>query len=160
MEYRAGADVGCRFEQTPEGLAVSVVKAQRIYDDHRWPNPVVVKLENILPAISEAVIVETGASKRAEDGGLTLSGSVYKFKEKGVSRARFACRPYAGQVETLYAGKWKFTDWINLDGDGHFSIIIKGIDGALEYKAVAQQNNIDIDGESKVAGPSATSPVK
>lgn len=151
MEYRANADVGCRFEQTPEGLAVSVVKAQRIYDDHRWPNPVVVKLENIVPAIGEAVIVETGASKREGDGGLTLSGGVYQFKEKGVSRARFAYRRYAGQVETLYAGKWTFTDWINLDADGHFSITLKGNDGALEYKAIAQQNNIDIDGESKVA---------
>ena len=48
IEYRQD-DVSCRWRQTDGGLEVSVVKAQRIYDDHQWPDPVVIKLENIEP---------------------------------------------------------------------------------------------------------------
>jgi len=38
------------FEQTSEGLKVSCVRAQRIYNNSKWPNPIVLKLENIEPA--------------------------------------------------------------------------------------------------------------
>ncbi|MDR3252212.1 MAG: alpha-L-fucosidase [Tannerella sp.] len=37
-----------RFEQTPEGLKVSCVRAQRIYNNNKWPNPIVLKLENVI----------------------------------------------------------------------------------------------------------------
>ena len=40
-----------RFEQTPEGLKISVVRAQRLYNSFspgwQWPNPIVVKLEGV-----------------------------------------------------------------------------------------------------------------
>jgi alpha-L-fucosidase len=47
LEYKPKADVRSRFRQTPEGLEISVVRAQRIYNDSSWPNPVVVKIENV-----------------------------------------------------------------------------------------------------------------
>ncbi|MGD7654257.1 MAG: alpha-L-fucosidase [Verrucomicrobiales bacterium] len=47
VEYKKDADPESRFEQKPEGLEISVVRAQRIYNNHSWPNTVVVKLENV-----------------------------------------------------------------------------------------------------------------
>ncbi len=47
LEYQPRAKPVSKFEQTDEGLQISVVRAQRIYNDHRWPNPVVVKLEGV-----------------------------------------------------------------------------------------------------------------
>ncbi|WP_425395877.1 alpha-L-fucosidase [Aeoliella sp.] len=47
VEYSPGTDAEARFEQTPEGLKISVVRAQRLYNDHKWPNPVVVELTNV-----------------------------------------------------------------------------------------------------------------
>jgi len=35
------------FEQTADGLKVSCVRAQRIYNNTAWPNPIVIKLENV-----------------------------------------------------------------------------------------------------------------
>ena len=40
-------DIETRFEQTSEGLSVSAVRAQRLYNDRRWPNAVVLKMENV-----------------------------------------------------------------------------------------------------------------
>lgn len=47
LEYTSGADVQSRFQQTDAGLNISVVRAQRLYNNSGWPNPVVVKLENV-----------------------------------------------------------------------------------------------------------------
>ncbi len=40
-------DIGSRFTQKKEGLEISVVRAQRLYNNRRWPNSVVVRLENV-----------------------------------------------------------------------------------------------------------------
>ena len=40
-------DIGARFEQKDEGLEVSVNRAQRLYNNRRWPNAVVLRLENV-----------------------------------------------------------------------------------------------------------------
>lgn len=47
LEYKPGADVRSRFEQTESGLTISVVRAQRLYNDNTWPNAVVVKLTGV-----------------------------------------------------------------------------------------------------------------
>ena len=46
-KFTARHDIGTRFSQTAEGLEVSVVRAQRLYNNRRWPNAVVLRLENV-----------------------------------------------------------------------------------------------------------------
>lgn len=152
IEYK-NTDVSCRYKQTAQGLEVSVVKAQRIYDDHRWPNPVVIKLENVEPAIKEAALIETGSSSRSGNSA-TLKGRVFdyaRFKNSGVKQARFYYRPYAGQVETLYAEPWKKTKWVMIKPDGTFELSTTELGTKqYEYKAVAGQNDLEIEGENKI----------
>lgn len=47
LEYNPSANVESRFTQTTEGLKLSVARAQRIYNNKRWPNAVVIKIENV-----------------------------------------------------------------------------------------------------------------
>lgn len=47
VEYQKAIDATSRFEQKSAGLEISVVRAQRIYNNKSWPNTVVVKLENV-----------------------------------------------------------------------------------------------------------------
>ncbi|MFC2125667.1 alpha-L-fucosidase [Bacteroidota bacterium] len=47
LEYQPEVDPRPVFSQEPEGLNMSVMRAQRIYNDRKWPNPVVLKIENI-----------------------------------------------------------------------------------------------------------------
>ncbi|QEM04465.1 alpha-L-fucosidase [Mucilaginibacter rubeus] len=147
IEYKTD-DVSCRYKQTDQGLEVSVVKAQRIYDDHRWPNPVVIKLENVAPVFKEAAIVETGASSKTKAGAV-LKGKILNYKSISVKRARFDYRPYHGQVETLYAGKWTAGTWVNIKTDGTFEATIP-LKADYEYKAVVEQANVEIEGENKL----------
>ena len=47
LEYRQGADAAVRWNATPLGLVVSAVRGQRLYTNNQWPNPVVIKIENV-----------------------------------------------------------------------------------------------------------------
>jgi alpha-L-fucosidase len=147
IEYKSD-DVSCSYTQTAKGLEVSVVKAQRIYDDHRWPNPVVIKLDNVNPAFKEAVIVETGGTALSK-GLVVLKGRIVNYKTPLVKLARFDYRPYRGQVETLYAGKWTASAWVPIKSDGSFELTLL-LKGSYEYKAIVQQENVEIEGENKL----------
>ncbi|MDQ8195629.1 alpha-L-fucosidase [Coraliomargarita sp. SDUM461004] len=47
LEYQPNAAPQSTFQQTENGLEVSVMRAQRIYNNRSWPNTVVVKLNNV-----------------------------------------------------------------------------------------------------------------
>ena len=148
IEYKSD-DVSCRFHQQGETLEISVVKAQRIYDDHRWPDPVVVKLENVSPAFTEAVEVQT-LDSRPVAGGIRLNGKV--FGTALPHRGCFYYRSYKGQVETLYAAGWQRTAWTDINPSGAFSLVLPVHDPALryEYRAVVEYHQVEINGESRM----------
>lgn len=47
VEYRPGYDAKIYFSQTPIGLVISAVNGHRLYTNNKWPNPVVLKIENV-----------------------------------------------------------------------------------------------------------------
>jgi len=47
VEYNPRHKPVSTVKQTEDGLNISVVRAQRIYNDAKWPNPLVVKLEGV-----------------------------------------------------------------------------------------------------------------
>jgi alpha-L-fucosidase len=49
LEYSPKADPAPTFHQDAEGLHLDIMRAQRIYNNSRWPNPVVVKLTHVRP---------------------------------------------------------------------------------------------------------------
>ena len=148
LEYHKNPDVNCTFRQTDTGLIVSVVKAQRIYDDHRWPNPVVIKLENVLPAINPlGVETLTGIAK---SGKTVVRGRIRNYRNETV-KACFWYRPYHGQLETLYAAPWKKTGLLSVQPDGTFEGVLPLPKGAkYEYRAAIEYSRIEMNGENKI----------
>jgi alpha-L-fucosidase len=47
LEYHPDVVPETTFEQTPAGLKIRAMRAQRLYNDRRWPNPVVIKLTHV-----------------------------------------------------------------------------------------------------------------
>lgn len=47
VEYRPGYDAKIYTSNTPIGLVISAVNGHRLYTNNRWPNPVVMKIENV-----------------------------------------------------------------------------------------------------------------
>lgn len=151
QEYRPGKDVSCKFMQTDTGLVLSVVKTQRIYDDHHWPNPVVIKIENATPAI-HAVQVSTLNAKPASNTQAILSGKVYNYANDKNMKAFFLYRTYNGQTEDLYGGPWIQSAKVPIGSAGDFRVTIDGLKKGLQYefKSVVEYNLIEVPGDKKV----------
>jgi alpha-L-fucosidase len=49
LEYSPGVIPETRWTQKNDGLHISVMRAQRIYNNSRWPNPVVLKITHARP---------------------------------------------------------------------------------------------------------------
>ena len=47
VEYKEGFDAKIYLSNTPIGLVISAVNGHRLYTNNQWPNPVVLKIENV-----------------------------------------------------------------------------------------------------------------
>jgi alpha-L-fucosidase len=56
IEYRLEEIPKTTWSQTPEGLKIHAAHAQRLYDNRKWPNPIVLKLTNVQPALVPPLI--------------------------------------------------------------------------------------------------------
>lgn len=148
-EYQNNKDVRARFEQKEDGLHISIVRAQRIYDNNKWPNPITVKLENISAALDPPVIVTQNS--KAEGGNITLEGNL--VKKGGVEKVKvgFEYRVYGGFAENLYSTSWNSTKYVEVNTQGEYSITLKGLqkNKQYEFRAVVIHPQITVQGDMK-----------
>jgi alpha-L-fucosidase len=149
VEYNPDADAIALFKQKEEGLYISVVRAQRIYNNHKWPNPIVVKLENVEPAL-DPPFVNTVSAMPTNDR-MMLKGELVKKGDAKKLEAGFMYRPYAGFAENLAGGEWTYSPFIELGKTEIFNMGINDLKPGqeYEYRAVVRHPKIEIKGEIK-----------
>lgn len=144
VEYNPDADATSRFKQTEKGLEISVVRAQRIYNNSKWPNPITVKLENVVPALDPPVIV----TEIAEVSGnvASLKGNLVKKGDVASVKVGFEYRPYAGFVENLYNVDWEKSALLEISEEKEFSIDLMNLEPGItyEYRAVVVHPKMSI----------------
>jgi alpha-L-fucosidase len=147
VEYNPQADAEARYTQQEDGLHISVVRAQRIYNNHKWPNPVVVKLENVQPALDPPFIETTSAM--ASGNRMVLKGELVKMGDMDRLEVGFLFRPYAGFAENLTGGDWTYSHFTDLEKLQTFNIGINDLEPGMEYeyRAVVRHPRIEIKGE-------------
>lgn len=149
VEYNPSADASARFEQKNDGLQISVVRAQRIYNDHRWPNPIVIKIENVEPALDPPFVNTISANPA--DERILLKGELLKQGDGETLEVGFLYRPYAGFARNLTGEEWQYSHFIEIDGLEKFNIGINDLKPGItyEYRAVVRHPKIEIKGEIK-----------
>jgi alpha-L-fucosidase len=147
VEYKPKLNPKSEIIQKEDGMHISVVRAQRIYNNGKWPNPIVVKLENIEPSLDPPV-VETAKAK-SSNGTTVFSGELLKFGDSKDLKVGFEYRPYAGFVENLYANEWLRTSTVKIDKVGRFSIKCNDLESGIryEYRAFVVHPRMDIYGD-------------
>jgi alpha-L-fucosidase len=123
IEYQPNADATTRFEQQENGLLISCVRAQRIYNNSKWHNPIVLKITNATPAL-EAPAVNTQPANLSGKANniLVFNGEVILPDDSAILKAGFQYRQYAGFVEELYSDEWHETETIEVSESGIFFI--------------------------------------
>jgi len=148
-EYAGTLDVTPRFQQTTNGLEISVYRAQRLYNNHKWPNPVVVKLENLQPAMTLPPYAETRSATVTPDGRAVLEGELLEMAGATDVAVGFEYQDYLGFTEAMYNTHWTATPLLKRTGTGKFQLTITGLKPGQEYqyRAVVAHPQLTVRGD-------------
>lgn len=136
VEYQKDNDPASRFEQKSDGLHVSVVRAQRLYNNHKWPNPICIKIENVEPALVPPMVVTKDG--RFENGKMYFQAGLVSLGDSKTVQTGFRYRAYAGFAENMESDDWDGEVLTEQDHTGEFSIVAPTLaKGTHEVQAFA-----------------------
>ena len=149
VEYNPEVDATTRFTQNEDGIHISCVRAQRIYNNHKWHNPIVLKLTNVAPALEPPLIATAGS--KTMDGHILLEGELINAGDANSVDVGFMYRKYVGFAENLKYTNWQYTEFIPLQKAGTYSVALDNLEKGItyEYKAVVRHPKIEMTGDVK-----------
>jgi alpha-L-fucosidase len=122
VEYQPDLDASTKFEQKEDGLHVSCVRAQRIYNNNKWGNPIVLKITNAEPALTPPIIATKKTLKASAKDKLIFQGELSRKGDVKSLKVGFQYREYAGFGDELNSDKWKETEIIKITEEGTFKL--------------------------------------
>lgn len=150
LEYRPSVTPKTEWEQTPEGLHVRAYRAQRLYNDRRWPNPVVLKIEGAQPGLMPPE-VETLTEAEWGAKGATLKATLHGLGDASSVRVGFEYRRKKGTAEMYEPDDpWKpgSKKMSTMSAPGEYSEALSRIDANRdwEYRAVVVHPKVRLYG--------------
>jgi alpha-L-fucosidase len=138
IEYQDGVVPKTTWRQEPDGLHVRAMRAQRLYNDRKWPNPVVLKITHCEPGIGQPKVETT--SVRWESGAAQLQGNVLDLAGATQVEAGFEHRDITGQDVNERTGQWRQAPLQQRASTGAFSGSVSGLrpGNTYEFRAVVK----------------------
>lgn len=151
VEYNPNADPSPRFEQTDGGLKISVVRAQRLYNNHKWHNPVIVRLDHVKRAIQQPPFVQTGRAQTLGDGRVRFEGTLVDLGGAEQVEVGIEYQVYGGFAAAMHNVQWTPSRLVPLTETGRFQIDVAGLEPgeAYQYRAVVKHPRITMRGDHK-----------
>jgi alpha-L-fucosidase len=151
LEYKPDADARSWMRQDAQGLHLDVMMAQRHYNDRKWPNPLVLKITKVSPALRPPVVV-TSRGERAPSGEATFHGNLQGLGEAPAVEVAFQYRPRKAVEELLHAdAPWQQTPYVRVAATGPVTARAKDLKAgrAYEFRAVVKHPLLTVYGEEK-----------
>jgi alpha-L-fucosidase len=137
------------WTQETDGLHIRAMFAQRLQDNSKWPNPLVLRLTNVQPAFNPPR-VETARARRT-GGGVTLEGKLDSLGDAAAVEVRFEYRSLKGLDANERTGEWQTTPFQRMTAPGTFSAQVSAWDAGepYEFRAVVKHPVLTMYGDSK-----------
>jgi alpha-L-fucosidase len=149
LEYSDTVVPKTTWEQKPDGLHVRAMHAQRLYNDRKWPNPIVLKLTHVRPALLppqvETVAPQWDAAKRT----MRLTGRLTALGDAAEVGAGFEYCDITGMDLTERLGNWQSTPFAPQKAAGEFTHELTGLvpGHTYEVRAVAKHPLLSLYGQ-------------
>jgi alpha-L-fucosidase len=105
-----------------------------LYNNHKWHNPVVVKLENVKPAFREPPYAATGTATVSDGGRAALQGNLVTLGDANAVEVGVEFQEYLGFAEAMYNTQWTPSAGQTMEAPGSFEIAIDGLEPNVEYQ--------------------------
>ncbi len=152
LEYRTDVTPRTEWEQTPQGLRIRAFRAQRLYNDRHWPNPVVLKIENASPGLQPPE-VETLSGAEWGSKGAVLEADLRGLGDSTSVRVGFEYRLRKSTAQMYEPDDpWKPVSrkMDSMSAPGKFSALLVRADSRRdwEYRAVVEHPKVRLYGQT------------
>jgi alpha-L-fucosidase len=150
LEYQPNVDPKTTFHQESDGLHIRAMRTQRLQDNSQWPNPAVLKMTNVQPALTPPR-VETGRATR-EGAGVTLTANLSALGDASSVEVGFEYRSLKGLDTNERSGEWLHTPFQRMTAGGAFSAHVStwAAGERYEFRAVVKHPALTMYGEAKL----------
>jgi len=132
LEYRPDVIPTTTWRQGADGLHIRAMRTQRMRDNHHWPDPLVLKLTEVEPALTPPQVETVRASATA--GGARLEGRLESLGDSAALPVVFAYQDVTGKDTHEAMDDWRYTDPQTLSAPGNFSATVAGLSPGRTYE--------------------------
>ena len=138
LEYQPDVIPQTTFEQTSDGLKIRAMRAQRLYNDRRWPNPVVIKLTDVEPALVPPQVESLKALRDPANGGVKLHGRLLSLGDAKTVEVSAEFRDITGLDIYERLENWQSTPAVSIPAAGEFIIHVDALQPGRIYEVRAK----------------------
>lgn len=139
LEYQPKVTPKTTWRQAPDGLHIRAMRAQRIYNDRKWPNPVVLKITSAKPAFTPPEVSEAKWRWDPAKRVAVLEAELKSMSNQAALDVAFEYRSVKGLDLTERAGTFTRTALQRRTATGTFMAVVPWKPGdVMEYRAVVR----------------------
>ena len=151
LEYRPEVNPQPTLKQEADGLHIRAMFTQRLQDNSKWPNPIVLKITNVEPAFSPPKVETEGARF---DGGTkiaSLTGALQDLGKASSLEVGFEYRSIVGLDASDRSIPWQQGPSMTMSAPGSFTLTLSALnpEGVYEYRAYVKHPLLTIYGVDK-----------
>jgi alpha-L-fucosidase len=151
LEYRPQVTPTPSFRQETDGLHIRAMFTHRLQDNSRWPNPIVLKITNVRPALSPAKVETAGAKFDRQTRIASFTGQLLDMGRTAGLEVGFEYRSIVGLDASDRSIAWQPGPSMRMTAPGSFTLSVAGLnpDGVYEYRAWVKHPLLTIYGVEK-----------
>ncbi|MBI5689136.1 MAG: alpha-L-fucosidase [Verrucomicrobia bacterium] len=140
MEYQPSVVPKTTFRQEADGLHVRAMHTQRLHDDRRWPNPIVIKLTHVQPAFTPPHVATVKASYDKATHSVRCEGNLLALGDAAALEVGFEYRDITGLDLNDRPDTWTAVPAGTRKDKGTFTATATGLGKGrtYEFRAVAR----------------------
>lgn len=151
LEYSPDVIPTTTFRMESDGLHIHTMKSQRIFDKTEWPNPVVLKLTHVEPALAPPRVQTVDDQWNPTSGAYRLQGELLTMGDSKTLQVGFEYRSIAGEDVHSRTAPWVALPLQTMTHTGRFSADLPGLPptGRYEFRAVVRHPLLSLYGAEK-----------
>ena len=151
LEYRPEVNPKPTLRQEADGLHIHAMFTQRLQDNSRWPNPIVLKITNVKPAFTPPKVQTGSARFDPATRTASLTGTLGDLGKAASLQVGFEYRSIVGLDASDRSIPWQQGPSTTLSAAGDFTLALTELnpDGVYEYRAYVKHPLLTIYGLDK-----------
>ena len=151
LEYAPKVTPKTTFRMESDGLHIHTMRSQRLQDNKQWPNPVVLRVTNVEPALVPPRVQTTEYRWDAASGSYHLEGDLLDMGGAASLQVGFEYRSIDGEDIHARTAPWIAMPVQTVNHAGKFSAELTGLPvaGHYEFRAVVRHPLLTLYGLEK-----------